>query len=92
MATLEELLEDRTEAGLRYAAAVTELRASYVDLFGIELAINRPGPPAGGPRVPSFRGDLDQIPWELRHPQFAPDAGSGLVNAAKAKAATVSTT
>ncbi|GEC30515.1 hypothetical protein N181_09820 [Sinorhizobium fredii USDA 205] len=74
-----DLSQMRAEAGQRYAAAVAELRAAYVDLAGIEAAINNGGVPVHP--VATFRGDADRIPWEFRHPSFYPESGDSLRDA-----------
>ncbi|WOS62168.1 hypothetical protein [Sinorhizobium fredii] len=69
----------RAAAGARYAAAVAELQGAYVDLAGIEAAINNGNVPVRA--VATFRGDADRIPHEFRHPNFYPEAGDSLRDA-----------
>lgn len=86
MATISEILAARTAAGARYAAAVTELRAAYVDLAGIDAALGNntlAGLPAGP--VQTFRGDADRIPVEFRHPVYSAEAGGSLIDARAVK-------
>jgi len=87
MANLADLLGDRNTAGAAYAAALATLRSTYVTLFAIEQALN-----SGGPRVLTFRGDFDQIPWEMRHPEFAPGTGVSIVDDSRAAGQTVHST
>lgn len=74
-----DLSQMRAEAGARYAAAVEELRAAYVDLAGIEAAMNNGNLPDRP--VATFRGDADRIPHEFRHPNFYPESGDSLRDA-----------
>jgi hypothetical protein len=74
MSTLAELITHRAEAGARWVAAVTELRAAFGDLSAIERLLSGPGKTP----VPSFGGSQpDPIP--LRHPIYAP-GGAGTPN------------
>lgn len=84
MADLNDLLSDRAAAGARYSAAVTELREAYVELAGIDDAL-KAASVAPHLDVRTFRGDFDQVPWEQRHPEFAPLARNGIAEAVKAK-------
>lgn len=77
--TTNNLSEMRSVAGARYAAAVAELWASYVDLSSIDAAINNGNIPV--PPVATFRGDADRIPHEFRHPAFYPEGGESLKDA-----------
>lgn len=69
----------RQKAGERYAAALAELRDAYIDLYGIDLAMQ------GLPDLRTFRGDFDVIPWELRHPEFASDPRPGILIEVRAR-------
>ncbi len=91
MANTDDLLSDRAAAGARYTAAVAELREAYVELAGIEGALRSTTLPTHFD-VLSFRGDFDQVPWEQRHPEFAPLAQSGIVEAVRAKVGTIAKT
>ncbi|MEW6630319.1 MAG: hypothetical protein AB1440_05575 [Pseudomonadota bacterium] len=73
--TPTELLESHAAAGARYAAALAELHAAFVDLAGIDMALENRNVPVGSVPVHSFFGIPDSVPWPLRHPLFAPDAG-----------------
>jgi hypothetical protein len=61
-------LEKRNAAGKRYAAAVSELRAAFVDLSALDRLLS----------APSFGPPPDIVP--LRHPTFAPDVGGSFTD------------
>lgn len=70
-ATLEELNAARQTAGDRYAAAIAEIEAAYIDLAAYDLALqNRNVNPGHTYDHRSFRGDLDLLPVEMVHPDF----------------------
>jgi uncharacterized SAM-dependent methyltransferase len=81
--TTNDLSQMRAQAGARYAAAVEELRAAYVDLAGIDAAINNGN--IAHANVATFRGDADRLPHEFRHPEFYPEAGDSLRDALHAR-------
>ncbi|WP_414899351.1 hypothetical protein [Rhizobium cremeum] len=71
--TTEELKEARQAAGERYAAAVAELEAAYLDLAAYDRVlqnanVNRLHGSAYEHR--SFRGGIDFIPIDMQHPDF----------------------
>jgi hypothetical protein len=84
MASVNDFMSDRTAAGERYAAAVTELREAYVELHAIDLAL-KSSKVAPHLDVLTFRGDLDQVPVEQRHPQFAPGSRVGMIDAVRSR-------
>jgi len=59
--TLEELKTARQTAGERYAAAIAEIEASYIELAAYDRALQMDR---------TLRGDLDILPVEMRHPIF----------------------
>lgn len=76
MATASSLLESRATSGARYLAAIVELRSAYIELASIDRAL---GSMSIANPVPSFRGDFDQIPPELQHPDYAAGHRPGIV-------------
>ena len=72
MSTLPELIAHRATAGARYAAAVAELKASYIDLDAIERALCS-GKAAYTQSLAGFGG---KRPWEnieqLQHTTYLP--------------------
>jgi hypothetical protein len=62
------LVEKRNAAGERYAAAVTELRAAFVDLSALDRLCE----------APSFGPAPEVVP--LRHPTFAPNVSGAFVD------------
>ncbi|WP_066722807.1 MULTISPECIES: hypothetical protein [Hyphomicrobiales] len=73
MATITQVLADRATAGSRYADAVTELKAAYIALAAIDMALDNNDVPTPGPQRP-VRGfgplTLDELPLELVHPVY----------------------
>lgn len=71
--TLAELKAARQAAGERYAAAISELEAAYIELAAYDRAlqngnVNRlPGAPYDHR---TFRGGLDLLPIDIHHPDF----------------------
>ena len=61
-------LEKRNAAGKRYAAAVSELRAAFVDLSALDRLLS----------APSFGPAPDVVPF--RHPTFAPDVSGSFTD------------
>jgi hypothetical protein len=72
MSTASELATHRTEAGARYIAALTEIRAAYGDLAAIGLLMS-----TKGAKTPSFGPAPDVIAF--RHGTFCP-GGAGTPN------------
>lgn len=74
------MLAARDTAGARYAAAVAEFRAAYVDLFAMDLALkNRNVGIGDGINTPrTFSGEFREIPVGARHPDYAPQARGGM--------------
>jgi hypothetical protein len=73
------LIEKRNAAGARYVAAVTELRAAFVDLSAIDRLCN----------APSFGGDPPDV-IALRHPTYAPDVSGSFTDGIAAAIASLS--
>lgn len=73
---LTELKAARAAAGTRYAAAIAELEASYIELASFDRALNNANVikmtahPTGYPTFAEFPEVADNIPRPLRHPQF----------------------
>ncbi|MCV3764040.1 hypothetical protein [Rhizobium sp. TRM95796] len=71
--TLAELKNARQAAGERYAAAVVEIEAAFIELSAYDRVlqngnVNRL---SGAPyEHRSFRGGLDLLPADMRHPDF----------------------
>ena len=63
------LTESRIQAGQRYAAAITELRAAFTDLSALDRLL----------QAPSFGGPPPDV-IALRHPTFAPNVASSFVD------------
>ncbi|MER8564268.1 hypothetical protein NKH85_04910 [Mesorhizobium sp. M0924] len=80
-----ELLENHAAAGTRYASALAELQASFIDLAGHDMALDNKNVPVGPTPVRSFVGIPDSIPWPLRHAYFAPDGGMNWQDASRAR-------
>ncbi|WP_127143181.1 hypothetical protein [Pelagibacterium montanilacus] len=76
MSTLQEISRHREAAGVRYRAAIAELRTAYIDLATLDAAMNNAN--IGGHRNQSFNGLIDAIPGEILHPVFAPENGTGI--------------
>lgn len=78
MATVSQILTDRATAGARYAAAVVELKAAYVGLAAIDMALGNANVPTPTAQKPVRRfgepveGTLDALPPELVHPVYVP--------------------
>lgn len=71
--TVNELKEARQAAGERYATAVAELEAAYLDLAAYDRVlqngnVNRLAGAAYDHHT--FRGGLDFLPVDMRHPDF----------------------
>jgi hypothetical protein len=81
------MLTARDTAGARYAAALSELRAAYIDLAAHDKALlnRRFGSPS---HIASFNGTQEQdgVPIGLRHPDFAPDGDGAWHNEVEAQA------
>jgi hypothetical protein len=74
MTILTDLLTARDTAGTRYAAAVAELRDSFVDLAAIDVALRNKGvglPAAQNPPA-TFSGIPQVLPVEFLHPVYLP--------------------
>lgn len=88
MATLSQLIAQRATAGSRYYDAVVDLRAAYIDLRAIELALSNDNIAGAGASSPDalsqFRGDADMIPVAFQHPVYAPGNRGGMIEDAKA--------
>ncbi len=65
---MPSLTEKRNAAGDRWAAAVTELRAAFVDLSALDRLC----------LAPSFGVPPEVVP--LRHPTFAPNISGSFVD------------
>lgn len=78
MPTVAQVIADRATAGARYAAAITELKAAYIGLAAIDMALansNVPTPFAQKPVRTFFNGGpeaLDALPPYLTHPVYVP--------------------
>ncbi|MDP3553088.1 hypothetical protein [Methylocystis sp.] len=71
--TLSELKSARATAGSRYAAALTELRESLVDLAALDAALSNRNVDANGGEQRTF--NLRKLPEslaDLEHAEFAP--------------------
>ncbi|WP_131522928.1 hypothetical protein [Nitrobacter sp. Nb-311A] len=78
MTTKSDMLTSRATAGTRYAAAITELRAAYVDLAALDGALRNKNfgvgdTAAGIGASDGFNGRLPEIPLSLRHGTYASD-------------------
>jgi hypothetical protein len=75
--TLDELKDQQAKAGERYAAAIAELEAAFVDLAAIDAALDNGH--SGHPEIVRSFGPLVPINLGLfAHPIFAPDVTVGL--------------
>jgi hypothetical protein len=83
--TPSELLTSHAAAGTRYTAALAELQEAYIDLAGHDRALENKNVPVGPTPVRSFFGIPDSVPWPLRHPLFAPDAGPNWQDAMRSR-------
>lgn len=88
MTTKPNMMTARATAGARYANAMVEMRAAYVDLAAIETALQNRNVGVGTSETQggigvsqTFNGRMLEIPLEARHPVFAPDALAGIDNA-----------
>lgn len=74
--TLAELDTARAAAGARYAAAITELEAAFIDLAAYDIALNNNNvvKQGGLVKAPSFDASyqpgITGIHGSLRHPSF----------------------
>jgi hypothetical protein len=74
--TLSGLLTQRDTAGSRYAAAVSELQAAYVDLAAIDRVLASGNTKLCHP-VPTFGSSSPEgVPEVLRHQVYAAGPGS----------------
>ncbi|WLA78815.1 hypothetical protein [Bradyrhizobium elkanii] len=73
--TLSGLLTQRDTAGSRYAAAITELQAAYVDLAAIDRVLSSGNPKLCHPVSTFVSHTPEGVPEILRHPTFAADPG-----------------
>lgn len=64
-----QIREQHAAAGARYAAAVAEMKAAFIDLAATDQAIMNSN--VFGTDVPTFQGSVDLD--SLRHPVFAPN-------------------
>jgi hypothetical protein len=62
------LTESRSQAGQRYAAAVTELRAAFTELSALDRLL----------QAPSFGPPPETVPF--RHPTFCPNVGGSFTD------------
>ncbi|BAV45844.1 Uncharacterized protein MLTONO_0941 [Mesorhizobium loti] len=83
--TPAQLLESHAAAGTRYAKALIELEAAFIDLAGHDAALENRNVPVGPTPVRGFFGHPDSRPWPLRHGQFAPDGGMNWQDASRAR-------
>jgi hypothetical protein len=75
--TLDDLISNQAKAGERYAAAVTEFHAAFVELAAIDAALDNGH--SGHPEIVRSFGPLVPINLGLfAHPIFAPDVTVGL--------------
>jgi hypothetical protein len=65
---MTDLVKKRDAAGKRYAAAVSELRAAFVNLSAVDRLLS----------APSFGPPPDIVP--LRHPSYAPDVSGSFTD------------
>lgn len=65
-----ELKAARVTAGERYAAAITELEASYIELAAYDRALQNRNVNIDAEDIRTFRGDLNFFPIEMQHPDF----------------------
>lgn len=85
MTTKSTMLATRATAGARYSAAITELRAAYVDLAALDGALRNQNFGVGdtdagiGPSE-GFNGRLPEIPLSLRHGTYASGALGAIDN------------
>lgn len=71
---IEKLLSDQLVAGKRYAAAVAELKAAYIELAAIDAAMANANVNTSHEVVPTFFDHPDNI-GPFAHPIFAPLEG-----------------
>jgi hypothetical protein len=70
--TLDDLISKQASAGERYAAAVAEFRAAFVELAAIDAALDNGN--SGHPEIVRSFGPLLPVNISLfAHPVFAPD-------------------
>lgn len=70
--TIEELIAARAAAGARYTAAVTELKASLIDLAALDRAFDNWCVSRGGPaHIRTFASIRENL-GDLAHQEFAP--------------------
>mgnify|MGYP003383072392 CR=1 FL=1 len=69
--TLDEMKQARTAAGVRYAAAVDELKSALIDLAALDRALNNDNVNPSTERPRSF-GHLPINLGEFAHSEFAP--------------------
>jgi hypothetical protein len=79
------MLASRASAGARYASAITEMRAAYVDLAALDGALRNKnfgvGDANGGIGFSEgFNGRLPEIPLVLRHGTYASGALGAIDN------------
>jgi hypothetical protein len=72
LSNISSLIAQRAAAGRRYAAAVAELRAAFIDLAALDSALVG----KTSDDVRTFGTYPDVI--ALRHPVYAPDVGGHL--------------
>lgn len=74
--SLSALKTARAASGTRYAAAIAELEAAYIELAAYDRALNNANvikmstSPTAYPTYSEFPGGAASIPGPLRHPQF----------------------
>lgn len=83
--TPSELLDSHAAAGARYAKALLELEAAWVDLCAHDMALENRNVPVGPTHVRSFYAVPDSTPWPLRHQVFAPAAELNWQDASRAR-------
>jgi hypothetical protein len=87
MTNITQMLTDRATAGARYAAALVELKASYVDLAALDNALLNLNHGVGANDRHAigshgFTAELvNQVPVELRHRTYALDQLGGWTDA-----------
>jgi hypothetical protein len=73
--TLDDLITNQTKAGERYAAAIAELHAAFIELAAIDATLDNGH--SGHPDVVRSFGPLHPNLGLFAHPVFAPDVTVG---------------
>lgn len=73
MTTTAEFKTKRDTAGARYATALAELKAAYIDLSALDRTLaNRNVDPDGDIFQSFYSGGVEQVRASLTHPTYAP--------------------